>query len=359
MEFNYNKCPECGYVNNNQPDVCPSCGCDLKEYRDELHAKEQAYEAAEQARKVAEQARAAELAEKSYSFICDTMEGMTKTEDVNKNFLLSFIAAFADGSSVAQYESDAERYTCLLTAIYRYYNDKGGKRDSNGYYNASGCIVEAHYSAMLDLMGRYISSSQNNRLKSTIDFLTPSYGIKCFFELIITELEFGTTGKSPFSNIAYDNYWLGSIVTTFIYRFKEDIELSVDDELNNIVEQYIIHLSNSYEVFSDWCMEDFNIDEEEDDGYENWTMNCPHCDAAIKLTTVKQTDKIKCAECGKAFMFNYNMYCPECGAPDIADHPFGINQAVCGTCGLKYEVVFTDPDDDTGAIESVLYSEEP
>ena len=36
MEFNFNKCPECGYVNNNQPNVCPSCGCDLAEYRQRL-----------------------------------------------------------------------------------------------------------------------------------------------------------------------------------------------------------------------------------------------------------------------------------------------------------------------------------
>ena len=33
MEFDYNKCPECGYINDKRPDVCPSCGFDLKEYR--------------------------------------------------------------------------------------------------------------------------------------------------------------------------------------------------------------------------------------------------------------------------------------------------------------------------------------
>ena len=52
MEFNYNKCPECGYVNNNQPNVCPSCGCNLAEYRQrlreeaELAEKEKMYLAA-------------------------------------------------------------------------------------------------------------------------------------------------------------------------------------------------------------------------------------------------------------------------------------------------------------------------
>ena len=26
-------CPECGYVNKNRPDICPSCGCNLAEHR--------------------------------------------------------------------------------------------------------------------------------------------------------------------------------------------------------------------------------------------------------------------------------------------------------------------------------------
>ena len=95
----YDKCPECGYVNKKQPDFCPSCGCDLKEYRNNLRAKEQeeeqAREAEEQARKAEEQARAAELADKAYLFICDTMDGITK--DDNKDCLFAFIAAFLDG----------------------------------------------------------------------------------------------------------------------------------------------------------------------------------------------------------------------------------------------------------------------
>ena len=33
MELNLDKCPECGYINKNHPDTCPSCGCDLVEHR--------------------------------------------------------------------------------------------------------------------------------------------------------------------------------------------------------------------------------------------------------------------------------------------------------------------------------------
>lgn len=34
MKLDLDKCPECGYVNSNHPDVCPSCGCNLQEYRE-------------------------------------------------------------------------------------------------------------------------------------------------------------------------------------------------------------------------------------------------------------------------------------------------------------------------------------
>ena len=43
MIFDYDKCPECGYVNKKRPSVCPSCGCDLDEYRKELQEKEIRY----------------------------------------------------------------------------------------------------------------------------------------------------------------------------------------------------------------------------------------------------------------------------------------------------------------------------
>ena len=41
MEYNYNKCPECGYSNNFPPDVCPVCGFDWASYRKELHRKQE------------------------------------------------------------------------------------------------------------------------------------------------------------------------------------------------------------------------------------------------------------------------------------------------------------------------------
>ena len=43
MEFNYDKCPECGYVNKKQPDICPSCGCNLREYRKQLDEQQESY----------------------------------------------------------------------------------------------------------------------------------------------------------------------------------------------------------------------------------------------------------------------------------------------------------------------------
>lgn len=36
MEFDLDKCPECGYVNNNRPNICPSCGYNLQKYREEV-----------------------------------------------------------------------------------------------------------------------------------------------------------------------------------------------------------------------------------------------------------------------------------------------------------------------------------
>ena len=52
MIFDYNKCPDCGYTNTNRPDICPSCGYNLKEYRAKLRAEEErlALEAKEKAR---------------------------------------------------------------------------------------------------------------------------------------------------------------------------------------------------------------------------------------------------------------------------------------------------------------------
>ena len=44
MTFNYDKCPECGYVNKKRPNICPSCGCNLEEHRKKLHQDELLYE---------------------------------------------------------------------------------------------------------------------------------------------------------------------------------------------------------------------------------------------------------------------------------------------------------------------------
>lgn len=359
MEFNYNKCPECGYVNKNQPDVCPSCGCDLREYRNDLYSKEQAYEAAEQARKKVEKARKTELAEKSYSFICDTMDGMTKTEDVNKDCLFAFIAAFLDGSGIAQYESVTERHTNLLMALYRYYNEN--KDEPN---DRRSDIYECYTNAV-NLMGRYISSSRNNRLKSSISGYTPSYGIKCFFDLIITALEVAKSGISPFNDEFCNEFRMADVeVYDFIDRFINDDEMSANDELNGMVEQYYTYLRNTYEQFSDWeGFEDF----EKDDGFWGWydeedpCVCCPNCDTAIKLIGVagreaRYHDRIKCAACKKTYFGTpyYLCDCPECGYSNSYEHLFGINSIVCERCGLNYEIDLGDPDDDEGAIDSVL-----
>lgn len=42
MEYNYDKCPECGYINKNRPDVCPSCGYDWASHREKLHKLQEA-----------------------------------------------------------------------------------------------------------------------------------------------------------------------------------------------------------------------------------------------------------------------------------------------------------------------------
>ena len=348
MNFDYNKCPECGYVNNNQPDICPSCGCDLKEYRDELQAKERA-----------EEARKADLAEKSYSFICDTMDGMIKTEDVNKDFLLSFIAAFVDGSNIAQYKSDAERYTNLLMALYRYYNEN--KDESNN----RGVDIYECYERAVSLMARYLSSSGNNRLKSLISNQTPSYGIQCFFDLISTALEFAKAGISPFKDEYYNDFYIADMeVFNFVDRFINDEEMSANDELNSIVKQYFTGIRNTYEQFSEW----WNFEEfKKDDGVWGWYDEenpgacCPICDATIKLIGVegleaRYHDRIKCAACKKTYFATpyYLCDCPECGHSGSYERPFGINSIVCECCGLNYEVDLGDPDDDEGAIASIL-----
>lgn len=66
MEYNYGQCPECGYVNNNMPDVCPVCGCDLKSHRNNLQTMQKAeqkkqQEEAELARKESEYKEALQL----------------------------------------------------------------------------------------------------------------------------------------------------------------------------------------------------------------------------------------------------------------------------------------------------------
>lgn len=52
MAYDLNKCPECGYVNNKQPDICPNCGCNLEEYRAKIRAQmwEEAQQIAEKER---------------------------------------------------------------------------------------------------------------------------------------------------------------------------------------------------------------------------------------------------------------------------------------------------------------------
>lgn len=345
MELNYTKCPECGYVNDNQPDVCPSCGFDLKAYRDELQAQE---EAAEQAQNEAEQARVADLANRAYSFISETMDGATKGEDENKNHLFSFIAAFLDGSNIGKFESETEKIVLLLSALYRYYDANKDAKNDRCYD-----IIYTYHGA-IDLMGRYLSSSKNNRLKSTVGCLTPSKSIEFYFNFIITELEFELSGKSPFMA----GWWLESCVDTFVRRFLEDDEFSKNEELKGAIEQYVTYLHNTYEKhdkFSDCTMEDFYIPME-DDYCDSWSMNCPHCDSAIKFMNFINGEeyKIKCAVCKKSFMFSPEIYCPECGVSGDYDRPFGDNLNVCTLCGLKYDAKLTDPDDDEGAIDSVL-----
>ena len=41
--FDYDKCPECGYTSSKKPNICPSCGFDLKSYRIDLKKEEIEY----------------------------------------------------------------------------------------------------------------------------------------------------------------------------------------------------------------------------------------------------------------------------------------------------------------------------
>ena len=102
MEFNYSKCPECGYVNNNRPDVCPSCGCDLAEYRRELYVKEQA--------EIKRQEEEAELAEKEEMYL-EALHLFTSHE--YQPAIVAFLslgdykesASYAEKSEIALFES--------------------------------------------------------------------------------------------------------------------------------------------------------------------------------------------------------------------------------------------------------------
>ena len=71
MAYDLNKCPECGYVNNKQPDICPNCGCNLEEYRAKIRA--QMWEEAQQ---IAEKERNEKLEETYKNAIrsCDARE---------------------------------------------------------------------------------------------------------------------------------------------------------------------------------------------------------------------------------------------------------------------------------------------
>ena len=60
MKLNIYECPECGWNGNFTPDQCPSCGCDLKEYRAKIRE-----EMCKEAKVAAERERLEEI-EKSY-----------------------------------------------------------------------------------------------------------------------------------------------------------------------------------------------------------------------------------------------------------------------------------------------------
>ena len=328
----------------------------MKQYRSDLKAQEQAFEAAEQARKEAEQARIAELANRAYLFIGETMDGATKGEDENKDYLFSFIAAFFDGSNIGNFESETEQMVLLLSALYRYYDANKDKKNDRYYDGQKMAIIDTYHDA-IDLMGRYLSSSKNNRLKSTVGCLTASKSIEFYYNFIITELELELSGKSPFM----DDWWLEGCVDTFVRRFLEDDELSKNEELKSTIEQYIAYLHDTYEKhdkFSDFTMEDYYM-EVEDDYQDLCHTNCPHCDAAIKILRHKigEERKIKCAVCGKSWINYVDDHCPECGMSGVWDHPYGINSITCDFCGLKYDLVLTDPDDDEGAMVSIIDDE--
>lgn len=93
MEFNYNKCPECGYVNNNQPDVCPSCGCDLEAYREQLYALEQAEDN--------RQKEEAQLAEKEAMYLA-ALQFFTSNEYQEATIVFLSLGDYKDSVSYAE-----------------------------------------------------------------------------------------------------------------------------------------------------------------------------------------------------------------------------------------------------------------
>lgn len=117
MEYNYNKCPECGYVNNNRPDTCPSCGFDLATYRAELSLKQ----AAEWRREQEE----AELAEKERQYK-EALDLLYSNQ--HKKAMVAFLAlgsykdseAYAEKAQSALYDAAVEAFVGnpFLSALY-------------------------------------------------------------------------------------------------------------------------------------------------------------------------------------------------------------------------------------------------
>lgn len=107
MELDLNKCPECGYVSNSQPDVCPQCGCDLAAHREKLRA-----EMARLQKEAAEKA-AAEKIESEYKAALDLF-----SKNRYKEAIVAFLAlgdykeseGYVEKSRDALYHAAVEKF---------------------------------------------------------------------------------------------------------------------------------------------------------------------------------------------------------------------------------------------------------